>query len=37
MAVTRKWKALLIPAILSGTLGYAVTTFIEVAVGYWLR
>ena len=37
MAVARKWKALVIPAILCGTLGYAVATFIGVAVGYWLR
>ena len=36
MAVARKWKALVIPAILCGTLGYAVATFIGVAVGYWL-
>jgi uncharacterized membrane protein len=37
MAVARKWKALVIPAILCGTLGYAIATFIGVAVGYWLR
>ena len=37
MAIARKWKALVIPAILCGTLGYAVATFIGVAVGYWLR
>ena len=37
MAVARKWKALVIPAILCGTLGYAVATFIGVAVGYWLK
>ena len=37
MAVARKWKGLVIPAILCGTLGYAVATFIGVAVGYWLR
>ena len=37
MAVARKWKELVIPAILCGTLGYAVATFIGVAVGYWLR
>ncbi len=37
MAVAKKWKALVIPAILCGTLGYAVATFIGVAVGYWLR
>jgi len=37
MAVGRKWKSLVIPAILCGTLGYAVATFIGVGVGYWLR
>lgn len=37
MAVARKWKNLVIPAILCGTLGYAVATFIGVAVGYWLK
>lgn len=37
MAVARKWKGLVIPAILCGTLGYAVATFIGVAVGYWVR
>ena len=37
MAVARRWEALVIPAILCGTLGYAVATFIGVAVGHWLR
>jgi len=37
MAVARRWQALLIPAILCGTLGYAVATFIGVAVGHWLH
>jgi len=37
IAVARKWRALVIPAILCGTLGYAVATFIGVAIGYWLR
>jgi uncharacterized membrane protein len=37
MAVARKWKSLVIPAILCGTLGYAVATFIGVALGYWLK
>ncbi len=37
MAVARKWEALIIPAILCGTLGYAVATFIGVGVGFWLR
>jgi uncharacterized membrane protein len=37
MAVARKWKTLVIPAILCGTLGYAIATFIGVALGYWLK
>ncbi|NOX18611.1 MAG: DUF819 family protein [Chlorobi bacterium] len=37
MAVGRKWKSLVIPAILCGTLGYAVATFIGVGVAFWLR
>lgn len=37
MAVARKWHVLVIPAILCGTLGYAVATFIGVAVGFWLQ
>jgi uncharacterized membrane protein len=37
MAVARRWQALVIPAILCGTLGYAVATFVGVAVGHWLR
>ncbi len=37
MAVSRKWNALVLPAILCGTFGYAVATFIGVGVGYWLR
>lgn len=37
MAVARRWQCLVIPAILCGTLGYAVATFIGVAVGHWLR
>ncbi len=37
MAVGRKWKPLVIPAILCGTLGYAVATFIGVGVAYFLH
>ncbi len=33
MAVARRWPALVTPAILVGTLGYAVATFVGVAVG----
>ena len=37
MAVARKWKDLVIPAVLCGTLGYAIATFIGVAIGNLLR
>ena len=37
MAVARGWQRLVIPAILCGTLGYAVATFIGAGVGYWLQ
>lgn len=36
MAVARGWQALVTPAILCGTLGYAVATFVGTAVGLWL-
>ncbi len=36
MAVARGWRSLVIPAILCGTLGYAVATFIGVALGHVL-
>jgi len=37
MAVARKWKDLVIPAVLCGTLGYAIATFIGVGIGNLLK
>ncbi|GMT44947.1 MAG: membrane protein [bacterium] len=37
MAVGRRWESLVIPAILCGTLGYAIATFIGVGMAYWLH
>jgi uncharacterized membrane protein len=37
MAVARGWKTLVLPAILCGTLGYAIATFLGVALGSWLK
>ncbi len=37
MAAARGWRGLVIPAVLCGTLGYALATFIGVAVGTALR
>ncbi len=37
MAVARKWDELVIPAVLCGTLGYAIATFLGVAIGFWLK
>jgi uncharacterized membrane protein len=33
MAVAKNWKDLVIPAVLCGTLGYAIATFIGVGLG----
>ena len=37
MAVARRWDKLVLPAILCGTLGYAVATFVGVGLGNWLK
>jgi len=37
MAVAKKWKDLVIPAILCGTLGYAIATFIGAGIGNLLK
>lgn len=37
MAAARQWGHLVIPAVLCGTLGYAIATFIGVLVGSWLK
>jgi uncharacterized membrane protein len=37
MAVAKKWKDLVIPAVLCGTLGYAIATFIGVGIGNLLK
>ena len=37
MATARNWNELVIPAILCGTLGYSIATFVGVGLGYWLK
>ena len=37
MAVARRWDYLVVPAILVGTFGYAIATFIAIALGNFLR
>jgi uncharacterized membrane protein len=37
LAVGRRWNGLIVPSILTGTLGYALATFIGAAVGAWLK
>ena len=37
MAAARRWEALVLPAVLCGTLGYAAATFLGVALGFALR
>lgn len=37
MATARRWSHLVLPAILCGTLGYAVATFVGVLLGNWLK
>lgn len=36
MAVARRWETLVMPAVLTGTLGYAIANFIGAGLGTWL-
>ncbi|MBT8403829.1 MAG: DUF819 family protein, partial [Gemmatimonadetes bacterium] len=37
VAVSRRWRGLILPGILVGLIGYAVGNYLGVAVGYWIR
>ncbi len=37
MATARRWQALMVPAVLCGTLGYASGNFIGIALGNLLK
>lgn len=37
MAVAKKWNSLILPAILSGTFGYAIANFVGVFVANWIK
>jgi uncharacterized membrane protein len=36
MAAAKGWRSLIVPAILTSTLGYAIGTFIGQALGFWV-
>ncbi len=37
MAASREWESLITPAILCGTLGYSIATFLGTALAYWIK
>jgi uncharacterized membrane protein len=37
LAVGRDWKALVLPGIMVGLLGYAVGNYLGLGVAYWMR